>query len=110
MPEILITGGSGFVGGHLVESLVRGGRRVRCLVRPTSDVSLLERLGVELVQGDLAISHGPSDIFGSFPNGAVVAFGTGYGRPQAGRLNSVQSDRYPVDVKTYRSGMFGNAD
>jgi nucleoside-diphosphate-sugar epimerase len=49
----LVTGASGFVGGHLVERLIRDGQRVRCLVRVTSDTSLLDRLGVELARGDL---------------------------------------------------------
>ncbi len=50
----LITGASGFIGGHLAERLAREGRRVRCFVRATSDVSLLLRLGVEIAVGDLA--------------------------------------------------------
>ncbi len=49
----LLTGASGFIGGHLAERLVSDGRGVRCLVRPTSDTSRLEALGVELVAGDL---------------------------------------------------------
>jgi nucleoside-diphosphate-sugar epimerase len=49
----LVTGASGFIGGHLVERLVGEGHRVRCLVRPTSDTALLTQLGVELVQGDV---------------------------------------------------------
>ena len=49
----LVTGASGFVGGHLVERLLDDGHRVRCLVRTTSDVSLLERVGAELAYGDL---------------------------------------------------------
>jgi acetylornithine/succinyldiaminopimelate/putrescine aminotransferase/nucleoside-diphosphate-sugar epimerase len=49
----LVTGASGFIGGHLSERLVEEGFPVRCLVRRTSDVSLLESLGVELVTGDL---------------------------------------------------------
>lgn len=52
----LVTGASGFIGGHLTKRLVEEGYRVRCLVRPTSDVAALERLGVELVRGDLASS------------------------------------------------------
>jgi nucleoside-diphosphate-sugar epimerase len=49
----LITGASGFIGAHLVKALVRQGHQVKVLVRPTSDISLLEKLGVEMVQGNL---------------------------------------------------------
>jgi acetylornithine/succinyldiaminopimelate/putrescine aminotransferase/nucleoside-diphosphate-sugar epimerase len=49
----LVTGASGFVGGHLAERLVREGYQVRCLVRAGSDTSRLDPLGVELAVGDL---------------------------------------------------------
>ncbi len=49
----LLTGGSGFLGSHLVETLVARGEMVRALVRPTSNITHLRRLGVELVYGDL---------------------------------------------------------
>lgn len=49
----LVTGASGLIGSHLVEQLVCQGTPVRALVRPTSDRRFLERLGVELVVGDL---------------------------------------------------------
>ena len=48
-----MTGGSGFLGSHLVEALVARGEEVRALVRPTSKIAHLESLGVELVYGDL---------------------------------------------------------
>jgi nucleoside-diphosphate-sugar epimerase len=54
MATVLVTGASGFIGGHLVEALVARGDRVRCLVRPTSNLELLRTLDVELVHGDLA--------------------------------------------------------
>jgi nucleoside-diphosphate-sugar epimerase len=51
--QALVTGGTGFLGGHLVERLVRRGEKVRVLVRPTSDLTLLRSLGVELATGDI---------------------------------------------------------
>lgn len=50
---VFVTGGTGFVGGHLVEALVKGGERVRVLARKTSNTSLLEELGVEIFEGDV---------------------------------------------------------
>jgi acetylornithine/succinyldiaminopimelate/putrescine aminotransferase/nucleoside-diphosphate-sugar epimerase len=49
----LITGATGFIGGHLAQRLVQEGHRVRCLVRATSDTSLLDKLDVEIAVGDL---------------------------------------------------------
>jgi len=49
----LVTGATGFIGGHLAERLVKSGYRVRCLVRRTSETTRLEELGVELAYGDL---------------------------------------------------------
>jgi len=49
----LITGASGFIGGHLAQRLVQDGHRVRCLVRTSSDTSLLDELDVEIALGDL---------------------------------------------------------
>jgi ornithine--oxo-acid transaminase len=50
----LVTGATGFIGGHVAQRLVAEGRHVRCLVRSSSDTSLLEGLGVEIAPGDLA--------------------------------------------------------
>ncbi len=49
----LITGATGFVGGHLAEAARARGLAVRTLARPGSDSALLERLGAEVVRGDL---------------------------------------------------------
>lgn len=50
----LITGATGFVGGHLAERLAGDGWRVRALVRATSDTARLKALGAELATGSLA--------------------------------------------------------
>lgn len=49
----LVTGGTGFVGSHLVEELLRRGDRVRCLVRDLSRPSWLSGTKAELVAGDV---------------------------------------------------------
>ena len=50
---ILLTGATGFIGGHLARRLAADGLPLRALVRPTSDRAELERLGIELVLGDV---------------------------------------------------------
>jgi nucleoside-diphosphate-sugar epimerase len=49
-----VTGGSGFIGGHLVERLVREGTRVRALARSDASAKTLSDLGAEPVRGDLS--------------------------------------------------------
>lgn len=56
-PAVLVTGGTGFIGSHLVNHLTSSGYRVRCLVRQSSSRSSLPP-GIELVQGDLVTGAG----------------------------------------------------
>jgi nucleoside-diphosphate-sugar epimerase len=73
----LVTGATGFIGGHLAERLVREGHRVRCLVRASSDTSLLEGLDVELAVGDLtsasSLVRAAEDCRYAFHCGALVS-------------------------------------
>lgn len=49
----LVTGATGFLGGHLVAALLERGDQVRALVRSPQAAEPLRRLGVELVPGDI---------------------------------------------------------
>jgi len=50
---ILVTGGTGFVGSHLVKRLASERIQTRCLVRKTSDTQKLKELGIEVAYGDV---------------------------------------------------------
>lgn len=49
-----VTGGTGFTGGYLCRNLVKRGYHVKALARPTSNISQLESLGVEIVYDDIS--------------------------------------------------------
>ncbi|MBE9258074.1 hopanoid-associated sugar epimerase [Dolichospermum sp. LEGE 00246] len=48
-----VTGGTGFIGSHVVRSLLQEGYQVTALVRPDSNLSNLQGLAVDIVKGDL---------------------------------------------------------
>jgi len=48
-----VTGATGFVGAQVARALLATGRRVRCLIRPTSDAALLDGLSVDRTAGDV---------------------------------------------------------
>lgn len=50
----LVTGASGFIGGHVCEALARAGEKVKAMVRKSSDARALSSAGVELVYADLS--------------------------------------------------------
>src|SRR5215212_9114701 len=53
MPSAFLTGGSGFIGGRLIERLRGEGFDVRALARSDSSVAAVEAAGAEPVRGDL---------------------------------------------------------
>jgi nucleoside-diphosphate-sugar epimerase len=52
--EVFVTGGSGFIGGRLIERLRADGHSVRALARSDSAAARVRELGAEPVQGELA--------------------------------------------------------
>jgi nucleoside-diphosphate-sugar epimerase len=53
MSKVLVTGGSGFIGGHLVRRLFSQGDEVTCLVRDAARAESLAHAGARLVLGDV---------------------------------------------------------
>ena len=56
--KALVTGGTGFLGSHIVDELVDSGYDVRVMARETSDTTRYQKMkGVELVVGDITRPH-----------------------------------------------------
>ncbi len=53
--NVLVTGGTGLVGSHLVELLLQRGYRVTCLVRDPAHVRWIRGLDVRLIKGDCSL-------------------------------------------------------
>ena len=61
MSKIFITGVNGFIGSHIAERFIQAGHQVCGLVRKTSDLKLIEHLGLELYYGDISEQHSFED-------------------------------------------------
>ncbi len=66
-----VTGGTGFLGRHVVEQLTSRGWRVVALHRPTSDVRHLREYGAELVVGSIT---DPQSLARAMPEGCDAVF------------------------------------
>ena len=81
MPPVkaFVTGGTGFIGGRLVRKLRDRGDEVVALVRSPEKALELEKLGVNLVQGDLtdtdAIRRGTEGVDAAFHGAAIYKVG-----------------------------------
>ena len=90
---VLLTGSTGLLGGHMLVHLIKTGKRVRCLVRPTSSLEQLKlicsyynlpfgelQLSVEWVKGDTLDYIGLCDLMENVAEvyhcAAIVSFNT----------------------------------
>jgi dihydroflavonol-4-reductase len=77
--KAFVTGGTGFIGQHLVRKLRERGDHVVALVRTTAKAGPLRELGVEIVEGDLsdeaAIKRGVQGCDAVFHVGATYKVG-----------------------------------
>ena len=64
--KVLVTGATGFIGRNIVEELRAVGEEVFALVRETSKVDFLRRLGVKFIYGDITDSSSLDLISGRF--------------------------------------------
>ncbi len=130
--KVLVTGAAGFIGSHLVETLIDMGARVRAFVRYTSrgDIGMLEDLGndklaeVEIYFGDLrdvnAVENAVKDIDVVFHLGAVISIPYSYINPREvievnvlGTLNvmeAVKKLETPCIVHVSTSEVYGTAE
>ena len=93
---VLVTGGTGFVGGALLTRLVEEGRRVRALARSDAAANALASAGAEPVRGDVL---DPSSLLSAM-RGCAVAFHA------AGVNATCQRDPRPM----YRANVDGSAN
>jgi nucleoside-diphosphate-sugar epimerase len=97
--KILVTGATGFLGGHLVEELVAKGYSVRALVRRTSNTALLRELGVEIIEGDIT----KPETLGPATRGVDVvvhlaAYYTFFGKKELYELVNVKGTRWLAEA------------
>lgn len=97
--QYFVTGGSGFLGRHLVTRLVGDGHRVLALARSDEAAEVLTRLGAEVVHGDLGILRDLADEVRGSDVLVHAAADTGqWARRGAQHEDNVEGTRAVVDL------------
>jgi uncharacterized protein YbjT (DUF2867 family) len=78
---VLVVGATGSLGGKVVDELLKRGKNVRALVRPTTDARRLESRGVEIARGDML----DLDSLVTAMNGADAVITTAAGYTRGGK-------------------------
>lgn len=122
--KVFVTGGTGFIGGEVVRQLRGRGEEVACLVRNPAKGAKLERLGCELVAGDLggeaAIRRGMEGCDAAIHAAAMYEVGIPKSQRPAMRaanvggtqlvLRAALEAKIPKVVYVSTVGIFGNTD
>ena len=79
---VLVVGATGKVGRLVVENLLARGKKVRALVRPTSEASSLEDAGAEIARGDML---DPGSLVGAMDGiDSLITTAAGYSKRKKG--------------------------
>ena len=100
-PFLLVSGATGALGSRIVLLLEESGIHTRALVRPRSDPTSLEALGVEVVRGDL---RDPASLAPAVAGVAtIVSTANLIGRRFAGEhdldMQAVDDEGYPALIR-----------
>lgn len=69
MAKVFVTGGTGFIGYHLIKALSEQGHEILCLARKTSRIEPLRQFAVKFIHGDI---QDADSIAGTLSNVQVV--------------------------------------
>jgi len=102
--KAFVTGGTGFIGHHLVRKLRERGDEVVALVRSPSKAAPLRELGADIVEGDLsdedAIKQGVAGAEGVFHVGATYKVGVPKSEHEAMWDANVRGTERVIDAAT----------
>jgi len=101
---VLVVGGTGMLGGHVVTELLSRGKRVRALVRPASRAAALDKTGVQIARGDMM---DPASLVRAMDDAdAVITTAAGYTRHSKGDTAEIDTtgNRNLVDAAS-RAGI-----